>query len=267
MPSVRLAVLNERSTAARHRPTETTREADRLSLAVSQSLGREVRAARIHLHLTQAGLAARVGVHQTWISDIELGRGACVPLETWVAIGVALGRPLAVSFSKPLDPTMAAPSDAGHLDIQEALLALAATTDRLAVAELPTRPSDPRHSTDVALRDDTQRVLILAEAWNTFGDIGAAIRSTHRKQAEAEEHATVLGREGAPYRVATVWVVRATATNRALVRRYPNLFAATFDGSSRAWARALTQQRPPPHRPGLVWFDGATSRIVEWRAS
>ena len=232
---------------------------------MAESLGREVRGARIRLHLTQAELAARVGVHQTWISGIELGREAGVSLETWVALGVALGRPLAVSFSKPLDRTMATPADAGHLEIQEALLALAAATGRRGVAELPTRPADPAHSTDVALRDDVHRVLILEEAWNTFGDVGAAIRSTHRKRAEAEERAVVLGGDGAPYRVATVWIVRATAANRAIVARYPHLFATTFDGSSRAWARALTNDEAPPDRPGLVWFDAATRGLVAWR--
>ena len=232
---------------------------------MAESLGREVRDARIRLHLTQAELAARVGVHQTSISGIELGRGAGVSLETWVALGVALGRPLAVSFSKPLDRTMATPADAGHLEIQEALLALAAATGRRAVAELPTRPADPAHSTDVALRDDTHRVLILEEAWNTFGDVGAAIRSTNRKRAEAEERAVVLGGDGAPYRVASVWIVRATAANRALVARYPHLFATTFDGSSRAWKRALTDGEAPPDRPGLVWFDAATGRLIAWR--
>ena len=143
-------------------------------------------------------------MHQTWISDIELGRATRVPLETWIGLGAALGRPLAVSFSRPIDPVLRDPVDAGHLEIQEALLELAARTARQAVAELPTRPANPWHSVDVALRDDTHRVLILEEAWNTFGDVGAAIRSTHRKRAEAEEHAVLLGRDGAPYRVATV---------------------------------------------------------------
>jgi hypothetical protein len=190
-----------------------------------------------------------------------------VPIELWVALGVALGRPLAVSFSKTLDPSSGSPADAGHLEIQEALLALAATTGRRAVAELPTRPADPRHSSDVVVRDDLHRTVILQEAWNTFGDIGAAIRSTHRKQAEADERAVVLAGGGPAYRVATVWIVRATATNRALIHRYPHLFATTFDGSSRAWARALTQGRPPPTRPGLVWFDHSTGRLIAWRAT
>lgn len=249
----------------RQRLTDAQAEAARRTMALGIALGGEARQERRRQRRTQQQIGAVVGVDQARISQIERGQGANVPLELWVALGVALGRPLAVSFSKPLDRTMAAPADAGHLEIQEALLALAAATGRRAVAELPTRPADPAHSTDVALRDDAHRVLILEEAWNTFGDVGAAIRSTYRKRAEAEERAVVLGGAGPPYRVATVWIVRATAANRALVARYPHLFATTFDGTSRAWTSALTDGIAPPDQPGLVWFDPATRRLVAWR--
>lgn len=213
--------------------------------------------------MRQADLGALIGIHQTWVSDIELGRGAGVPLHLWVAIGIAIDRPLAMSFSKPL--TEARVADAGHLEMQEALLELAATTGRRAVAELPTRPLDPRHSIDVAVWDRPQRTLIIQEAWNTFGDIGAAIRSTHRKEAEGSDLATVMADDDGPTRVATVWIVRATAANRSLVARYPHVFATTFSGSSSAWARAVVDGAPPPVRPGLIWFDPATRRITAWR--
>lgn len=249
----------------RHRLTDAQAEAARLTTALGITLGDEARKERRRQRRKQQEIGNNIGVDQARISQIERGKGQNAPLELWVALGVALGRPLAVSFSRSLDPVVAV-IDAAHLEIQEAILAMAARTGRRAVAELPTRPLDPRHSTDVALSDDTHRVLILAEVWNTFGDVGAAIRSTHRKQAEAADLATVLGGDGPPYRVATVWIVRASASNRALIRRYPHLFATTFEGSSRMWAKALAGLGPPPTHPGLVWFDAATSRLVEWRA-
>jgi transcriptional regulator with XRE-family HTH domain len=227
--------------------------------SIVDALARDVRATRKRRRLTQAELAAMVGVHQTWISDIELGRGTGVPLSLWVAIGVALDRPLAVAFSKDSDPDRLA--DAGHLEIQEALARLAATTGRRVDIERPSRPEAPTHSTDVRIRDDLHRVVILAEAWNTFADLGAAIRSTHRKSAEA---ATDIPRtEG--WRVATVWVVRASAANRAILARYPHLLAATFKGSSRRWVHALADGTEPPDEPGLVWFDAGSRRLTAWR--
>lgn len=247
----------------RHRPTEFDRDVERLVASIAGTLGRAVRAGRTASRMTQADLGARVGIHQTWVSDIELGRGAGVPLHLWVALGIAIDRPLAMSFSKPL--TQARVADAGHLEMQEALLAMAAVTGRRAVAELPTRPLDPTHSIDVAVWDEPQRTLIIQEAWNTFGDIGAAIRSTHRKRAEAADLAIVLARDDRPVRVAVVWVVRSSAANWALLSRYPHLFSSTFDGSSRAWVRALASGTPPPDRPGLVWFDPATRQIAPRR--
>jgi hypothetical protein len=67
-------------------------------------------------------------------------------------------------------------------------------------------------------------------------------------------------------RLATVWVVRDTAANRALSGRFPSIVDAAFPGSRRAWLNALTAGGPPPADPGIVWFDPAMSRLVERRA-
>jgi len=224
---------------------------------MAEALGRDVRATRRRLHMTQADLALRVGVHQTWVSDIELGRGHGAPISLWVAIGLALGRPLAVSLTRSADPD-AILMDAGHLELQEFVFGLAAALGRRATVERASNPRDPWHSTDVAITDDARRILILVEAWNTFGDVGAALRSTQRKEAEARWTPGID-------RVASVWVIRRTVANRAIVARYPNLFASTFAGSSHAWVRALTDGHAPPDQPGIVWYDPSGRRLVEWR--
>lgn len=263
-PHVRLRGMID-TPSARRRPTGTIREASRLSDAVAVALGHGVRAGRKRRRLTQAELAERVGVQQSWISRIELGHGHAVALELWVRIGLVLGQPLAVSFTRPLGEARQ-PVDAGHLRMQEYLLGLARTTGRVATFELPTRPSDPSRSIDVCVRDARNHVLIVEEAWNTFGDLGSAIRSTHRKIAEAADLAATID-DGLPWRVATVWVVRISATNHALVTRYPEILGGAFPGSSRAWVKALTSDVAPPSGPGVVWFDPAMGRLHEWRRS
>ncbi len=130
--------------------------------------------------------------------------------------------------------------------------------------EVATRPADPGRSTDVGLRDDRRRILVLVECWNTIGDVGAAARSTDRKLAEAAALAVVAGGER-PFAVRGVWVVRATARNRALLARYPEVFAARFPGSSAGWLAALTSDADPPAQPGLVWCDVAATRRFAWR--
>jgi transcriptional regulator with XRE-family HTH domain len=250
--------------AKRVRRTNEVIQGQREAAAVAGTLGGVVRTGRRDKRLSLADLGARVGLSRTRIAEIERGEGIGAPLETWVTLGIALDRPLAVSFSRPLEPR--GPADAGHLEIQERVLGLARTTRRHGTFELPTRPASPARSTDVGLRDDRHRALIQVECWNTFGDLGAAIRATKRKAAEAAAHAfaTIVG-DADPYRVATVWVVRATAGNRSLLGRYPHILDTAFPGSSRRWCGALTDGAEPPAEPGIVWFDPATHRLTEHR--
>jgi hypothetical protein len=204
-------------------------------------------------------LAGMVGISTQRLSELERGLGTRAPLETWVALGVALDRPLAIAFTRPL-ATPIETRDAGHLQIQEHVLRLARATERPGTFELPTRPSDPSMSTDVGIRDAANQARILAECWNTFADLGAAVRATRRKEQEA---AATWPED----RIANVWVIRDSAMNRALLARYPHIVDSAFPGSSRAWVRALTVggPHPPPEAPGIVWFDSATDRLTERR--
>ena len=225
--------------------------------ALAATLGGTVRFGRTARRYTLNVLSEKVGLSRARLSQIERGAGMGTPLGTWVALGIALQQPLAVSFTRPLDEPRT-PADAGHLQIQEYLLKLARATGRPGTFELPTRPTDPLRSTDVGIRDPGRRVRILAECWNTFGDIGAATRATHRKHAEAAA-------TWPDDRIATVWVVRTSAANRSLIARYPHIIDASFSGSSRRWIRAFVDGDEPPMEPGLVWFDPATDRLTEWR--
>ena len=235
-------------------------QAARESTLIAATLGGELRRTRRRHRLSQAALGARIGLGQGRVSDLETGRGASAPLDTWVALGLAIGRPLAVAFSRQNEQTE--PSDAGHLAGQELLLRLARGTRRRADVELPTRPADPARSIDVCLRDDVARAMIVAEIWNRCDDVGAAYRATSRKIAEAEALAVVAGGDGTPYRVSLCWLFVDSSANRRLAQRYPELLAARFRGSSQAWARCLTDGLAPPAEPGIVWLDVRSGRIV-----
>lgn len=230
----------------------------REAAAIAATLGGVARSARRARGWTLHALARQTGVSAARLSEIERGLGTRAPLETWISIGVALERPLAVAFSRPLASPVG-PMDSGHLQIQEHILRLARSTGRFGPFELPTRPDDPLRSTDVGIRDPVHRARVLVECWNRFDDLGAAIRSTRRKEHEA----TATWPED---RIATVWVVRVTATNRALLARFPHIVDAAFPGSSRDWVRALTVGGFPPSEPGVVWFDPASGRLIERRS-
>ena len=238
-------------------PTSDVINGRREAMAIAATMGGQLRAARRAKRWSIAALARRAGLSVARLSEIERGLGARAPLETWVALGIALERPLGVTFTRPLGRSSAV-IDAGHPEIQEYVLHHARATRGSGTFEVPTRPADPSRSTDVGIRHESARTRILAECWNSFGDLGAAVRATRRKEAEA---AATWPED----RVASIWIVRATAANRELIARYPNIIDAAFAGSSRAWVRALTEGTAPPKEPGLVWYDSSRRRLTERR--
>lgn len=245
----------------KRRSSPLASEAARRNREQLARVGGQMRAARIRRQLTQAALGERVSISRSAISAIERGLGGGHTLDTWQRLAVALDVPFAVELGR--DPNVE-PADAGHLRIQELVLRLGREAGYRGAFELVTRPADPRYSTDVGLRDDRDRRLVLVECWNTIGDLGAAARSTNRKRAEAEDLAVAVG-AGEPHRVFSCWVVRATRRNREIVVRYPEVIAARFPGSSSAWVAALVAGTEPPADPGFVWCDAAVTRLFPWR--
>lgn len=221
-----------------------TREAT----AIAATLGGQVRQARRRRKLRLDEIGRQVGLSASRLSEVERGLGATLPLAAWVRIGFAIERPLAVRFSEPVDRLGVA--DAGHLELQEWALRCARGYGWKAGFEVATRPTNPQYSGDVLVRA-RDRLLIL-ECWNTIRDLGAGVRSTRRKLAEAEELVIAIG-------VASVhacWLVRPTAANRALVRRYPEAIRARFSGSL-PWVRVCRDGAEPPDALGFVWLDPA----------
>jgi transcriptional regulator with XRE-family HTH domain len=246
----------------RHRRTDTEVEGTAEARSLAGTLGLELKSTRKRRRLTQAQLGRRVGLSGARVGELERGDGDSAALHVWVMLGKAVGRPIAVSFSRELEHE---PQDAGHLAAQELVLGLARQHGRRAAFELPTRPSNPAFSIDVALRDAAARALIVVEIWNRLDDLGAAVRSTTRKVAEADGQALLAARDGPAYRVATCWLFVDTAANRRLVARYPEILESRFPGSSAAWVRCLATGAPPPTEPGLAWIDPRARRIVPLR--
>jgi transcriptional regulator with XRE-family HTH domain len=208
---------------------------------------------------TQARLGDRAGVGRMVISRVERGVGP-LDLETLERIALALGVALVIDFGR--DPAEDV-ADAGHLAMQELVLRLTRASGFEVRFELATRQAEPWRSIDVGLALEQRLLAIEVECWNTIGDVGAASRSSGRKQAELE--AVAIARWGPGARARLVWVVRATARNQDLVARYPEVFATRFPGSSRGWIETLTTGAEPPAEPGLVWCDVGATRLYPWR--
>lgn len=243
------------------RRSEAEIEAAEQAERVRRAIGKTIAAARRRRGLTQMQLATRLGTNQSRISRLERGTP---PLEVGDIIRVAgeVGLTPRIELSRdPLDR----PADAGHLAMQEMLVRLARTSHGTTLVELPLGTGDRTRSVDVCVIRRALGELIIEEAWNRIGDVGAGLRSFDRKMALAAEAAVAM--PGSPAIVTGVWVVRATRANREVLAAYPALFAARFRGSSRAWVRALVAGAPAPREPGLVLCDVDATRLFEWRPS
>ena len=242
---------------SRRRRTDYELAGDREAQRVAAVLGAELKWTRLRRRLTQQQMSDRMGISRARYSGLERGEGASAPLSAWYGAGAVLDRPLAVSFSRD---TVTPLVDAGHAAAQELVLRLARSQRRIGLFELPTRASRTSGSVDVGIRDDRCRVLILTEIWNALNDLGSGARTTSRKVHEAEGLAAFRG-----YRVAACWLLVDTAANRAIVRRYPEVFRSMFPGSSALWARALTDGSCPPTGAGVAWIDPRAQRITALR--
>jgi transcriptional regulator with XRE-family HTH domain len=245
--------------ATRTRRTAVAVEVERRMQARRARVGGDIRVMRLRRKWTQRELAVRADVGRLVVGRIERGQ-ARLDVDVMERIALALGVALAVGFGRDAREDLA---DAGHLALQELVLSHTRAAGFSAHFELPTRPNEPWRSADVALGMEQRRLVIDAECWNTFGDLGAATRSSRRKLVELEQLA--VARWGGNARARLVWIVRETTRNRDVVGRYPEIFASLFTGSSRAWIATLTDGHEPPDGPGLVWCDLASGRLHAWR--
>ena len=237
--------------------SEATVEGQQLARGEVAKAGLEVRAARRRRRLTQSALARRAGLSRSRLAEIEGGDGAHASLDHWFALAKALGLYLMFEFGR--DPQQEV-RDAGHLDMQGLVVRVAEAAGWK--PEWESRSS--RRWIDVRLEDRKGRRILIVECWNTFGDLGEAVRSSDYKVREAAERAVAIAGDGQPFAVGLVWVVRDSKANRDLVARYGSLLESRFRGSSVAWLRALAGGAMP-NEPGLLWCDVKATRLFARR--
>ncbi|MGH2407197.1 MAG: helix-turn-helix domain-containing protein [Candidatus Limnocylindrales bacterium] len=247
--------------ADRKRRTSLEVDSLRLLATLLAREGAKVRAARRRRRWTQRETGRRAGLSQPAISQLERGDGATMSLGAWQRVALVLGLPLDLKLGRDM---LEEPSDAGHLAMQELVLRASRAIGLERRFELNVKPSDPTRWSDIGIIDRVHRRLLLLECVNVFGDIGASVRSSDRKKAEAEARAVSLG-GGGPFAVHVCWVVRDTRRNRDLLARYPEIFRIRFPGSLHAWVDALTTGAPPPVERGLIWADLGATRLFARR--
>ncbi|MFI5254766.1 MAG: hypothetical protein ACHQ15_04845 [Candidatus Limnocylindrales bacterium] len=160
------------------------------------------------------------------------------------------------------------PRDAVHLRAQELIVRTASLGGWQAHPERAI-DLDPGRSRAVDLVLTRRPELALIEVFDWMEDAGEAFRSWDRRLASVEARAIALappGTDATALRTSGVWVMRATHTNRPLVRDHRALFKARFPGSGAAWLRALAERdRSMPETPALLWISVNGSRLFPAR--
>jgi len=211
--------------------------------------------------MTQAQVADRGALSQTLISDLEIGHGHGASIETWAMVAAAVGEQL-VGYLEHA-PGASLPRDIEHARRQSALISFAAPGGWRSLPELrldqETRWS---RSIDVALVRHATGEAVVAEIWNWFEDVGAALRGLDGKVAPLREQLDPR----VEWTVRGLFIVRDTRRNRALIAELGPMFAARFPGNARAWLRALTDPgQPLPEGGGLLWSDRTGTRLMASR--
>jgi len=227
-----------------------------------RKLGQNVRDARRRRQLTQTALAIRIGISRQRLGDIEAGQAWAVRSEVWFALAQALGIYLRFEFGR--DPQQEL-RDAWHADIQELVLRTAKSGGWERGFEEKVGGWSADRSVDVRLINRATKRIVVNECWNTFGDLGEAARSSARKRRDVEQYAVAVAGDGNAFQVGLLWILKDTAANRAVVKRYPEIFESRFPGSSRGWLETLTKGGPMPQASGLVWCDRGATRLFARR--
>src|SRR5690349_5844236 len=184
--------------------------------------GRDIRAARLSLRMSQQHVAALVGVDRSLVSRIELGHGGVVPLETWIAVSGALG--LQVDL---IPGTESSASD--HEG-----------TCRRTVADVASGGGwiSTEHPNETLLTRPNERVVV--RAWETVTVVAPEIDELHAS----------MDREAANGLV----VIPATGANRRRISECRAELRSAFPVSGNRWFVAVVSPgRPSPNAPGILW--------------
>jgi transcriptional regulator with XRE-family HTH domain len=220
---------------------QSTRRVDRVShekaRRIGERFGSEVRIARVSAGLTQRDLAARAGLTQAFVSQIE--RGLALPgIDSMVRVARVLGMILSLRLF-PGDGLKL--RDSGQLDVADTIRSQAHASVRVRLEE-PIAYGNDRRAADMVL--ETPIELVMLEIERGLADFQAQYRAAQLKRATLSER---LGRT-----VRLVIAVPDTRRNRELLRQHEALIRTALPVSSRQiWAAIRTGQ--PIGGDGLLW--------------
>lgn len=218
-------------------------------------VGRLFRAVRQHRLLRQSDVAARAGISQKALSDVELGRLASVGLGKLRRIAAVLD--VAVSIDARYhggkgDRLL----DRAHAHLVNALVRILENEGWETLPEFTFNHYGDRGSVDILAWHAATRTLLIIEVKATLTDLQDLLAALSRKVRVVP---SVVRREldWRPEHVGRILVVGDTKASRSIVARHAALFENAFPARSRE-ARAWI--RRPIGAISALWFLTAGGR-------
>jgi transcriptional regulator with XRE-family HTH domain len=224
-----------------------------------------VRQLRRHRGMTQAALAARAGVSQQLVSDVECGHLERVGLRQIRRIAAVLDASVALD-PRWRGPALARLRDAAHAALVDAVVTELRSLDWDVAIEWSFNHFGERGSIDVVAWSDASRALLVSEVKSTLVDTQDVNAGIDRKARIAR---LLLPEERGwrPKIVGRVLVLPAGSTAYDTVRRHGATFTTAFPTDTRGVRRWL---RAPDGDLSGIWFirhtalggDSANGRAV-----
>jgi hypothetical protein len=167
---------------------------------------------------TQEECAAIARLSQPRWSDLERGRGANAPLETWAVAASAVGQELVAFLDQA--PGADLPRDIEHLRRQSVIVERAAVGGWAVAPEMPVTAGISGRVIDALLTRAAAREAAVFEVWDLLLDVGQSFRSFDEKVAAVRRTLSggaLSGGALSGWTVSGEWVIRGTRRNRSLV--------------------------------------------------
>lgn len=219
-------------------------------------VGRIVRALRVRNGWRQADLAARAGVSQRLIAELELGRLEGVTVGMIRRVGAALDVTVDVDAwwrRGDIDRLM----DRGHAAIVEYVMRRLAAGGWITLAEVTFNHYGERGSVDIVAWHPPTGTLLLIEVKTRIGDV-QALHSTFARKVRIVPGVLEHEQGWVARRVARMLVVPATHGSRTVVRQHSATFDSMWPERSAACQRLIDRPADASEVSGGIWFlDGA----------
>jgi DNA-binding XRE family transcriptional regulator len=214
---------------------------------VAHRWGVLVRRARLRSGRTQAEIGRDVGLSQPTISRMELGRGDCFPLASWVAVANATG----VVLSAGPEPTPPFGVDAVAAIAASGRWTVAAKTPFLVIER------EPRSIQRFGRAHATPGERAVALVTDVVTDVDAVVAELLDALGRARVSTPVGWATGA------VLIVRQSPSNRRRLTAADDRLSTWFPRLGGGWLRALEDLAAPmPARLGALWLTDRATHLV-----